>query len=347
MKCLRWLLSLCLVLLLSACGKGGGSEELTTTLSRSVLKYADITQSDPNVRKKYFLVAGGNDAANFAEEIIEQKKLLLELGAAEKEIVCFYSIPYDKTFREDENHFRALANDLSHCYPAFPKFIWEQMKQGGVENESIYVYITSHGSDPLSVGMRNWDADDRKWAEDWLRELPEIDQYFVDMKAAGFDGEPYGLGRRFKAVQTNEYSFEDLFVTPRNLKKALRNGVAPEAKKFIAIQACHSGGFIDSDESKFRPDTLQDLEKATVMTAARYDRASFGCGVGNFRTYFGGAFNDLLKARRSLPQNIDWQDLYREVSRKVKDMEETYYKRLDPKDQAHFRPSEPMFFSRP
>src|SRR4051812_38651238 len=92
------------------CGRkdevGINPEDGTTHLSRSVLKYSNHPGRALN-RKKYFLVAGGRDAANFAEEIIEQKRFLMTKGVPEREIACFYSIPFDSTFRRDQAHYRA------------------------------------------------------------------------------------------------------------------------------------------------------------------------------------------------------------------------------------------------
>lgn len=50
--------------------------------------------------------------------------------------------------------------------------------------------------------------------------------------------------------------------------------------KVVVISACYSGGFIDALKG---PSTM-------VITAARADRASFGCGTQSAITYFGRAF---------------------------------------------------------
>jgi len=50
--------------------------------------------------------------------------------------------------------------------------------------------------------------------------------------------------------------------------------------KVIVISACYSGGFIDA---------LKD-DDTMLITAARTDRASFGCGTDSDITYFGRAF---------------------------------------------------------
>lgn len=50
--------------------------------------------------------------------------------------------------------------------------------------------------------------------------------------------------------------------------------------RIVIVSACYSGGFIDALKS----------ERTLVITAARADRASFGCAAGNDFTYFGQAF---------------------------------------------------------
>lgn len=50
--------------------------------------------------------------------------------------------------------------------------------------------------------------------------------------------------------------------------------------KVIIVNACYSGGFVD---------TLRD-DSTLVMTSARADRTSFGCGATSDITYFGRAF---------------------------------------------------------
>jgi len=67
-------------------------------------------------------------------------------------------------------------------------------------------------------------------------------------------------------------------ITPVDLAQAI--GDALIGFRVIAVSACYSGGFIDA---------LRD-PKAMVMSAARADRPSFGCGVDSDITFFGHAF---------------------------------------------------------
>ncbi|MDO6747872.1 C13 family peptidase [Gilvimarinus sp. 1_MG-2023] len=73
-------------------------------------------------------------------------------------------------------------------------------------------------------------------------------------------------------------SHDFLDITPESLTAAL----APLAAtpKVLIISACYSGGFIDQLKA---PQHL-------VLTAARHDRTSFGCGDADTMTYFGRAY---------------------------------------------------------
>ncbi|WP_311239559.1 MULTISPECIES: C13 family peptidase [unclassified Xanthomonas] len=71
---------------------------------------------------------------------------------------------------------------------------------------------------------------------------------------------------------------EEDFISPQDLRKALDD--AGIDNRIIVLSACYSGGFIPALRS---PDTL-------VLTAARADRPSFGCGNTSNATYFGQAW---------------------------------------------------------
>ncbi|MEO7325713.1 MAG: C13 family peptidase [Dokdonella sp.] len=68
-------------------------------------------------------------------------------------------------------------------------------------------------------------------------------------------------------------------IEPDDLVDALKT--SPRIRwKVIVINACYSGGFVDA---------LRD-DSTMVMTSARADRTSFGCGADSDVTYFGKAF---------------------------------------------------------
>ena len=77
-------------------------------------------------------------------------------------------------------------------------------------------------------------------------------------------------------------------ITPARLLTALDK--AGIQNRVLVISACHSGSFI----SALQTDT------SLIVTAARSDRSSFGCGNENDWTYFGDAyFNHALRAETS------------------------------------------------
>jgi hypothetical protein len=68
-------------------------------------------------------------------------------------------------------------------------------------------------------------------------------------------------------------------IEPDDLADALKT--SPSVRwKVIVVNACYSGGFVDA---------LRD-DSTMVMTSARADRTSFGCGADSYITYFGKAF---------------------------------------------------------
>ncbi|APO93756.1 C13 family peptidase [Xanthomonas vesicatoria] len=71
---------------------------------------------------------------------------------------------------------------------------------------------------------------------------------------------------------------EEDFISPQDLRTALDD--AGIDNRIIVLSACYSGGFIPALRS---PDTL-------ILTAARADRPSFGCGNTSNATYFGQAW---------------------------------------------------------
>ncbi|SBV52030.1 hypothetical protein XBLMG947_2820 [Xanthomonas bromi] len=71
---------------------------------------------------------------------------------------------------------------------------------------------------------------------------------------------------------------EEDFISPQDLRQALDD--AGIDNRIIVLSACYSGGFIPALRS---PQTL-------ILTAARADRPSFGCGNTSNATYFGQAW---------------------------------------------------------
>ncbi|MEO7065197.1 MAG: C13 family peptidase [Dokdonella sp.] len=84
-------------------------------------------------------------------------------------------------------------------------------------------------------------------------------------------------------------------IQPEDLADALKT--TPGIRwKVIVVNACYSGGFVDA---------LRD-DSTMVITSARADRTSFGCGADSDLTYFGKAFLvDALNQTTSLRHAFD------------------------------------------
>ena len=78
------------------------------------------------------------------------------------------------------------------------------------------------------------------------------------------------------AIELNDLALRQ--ITPDLLAEAIHT--AGIRWRVTAISACYSGGYIDA----------LSASTALVMTAARKDRTSFGCGAESKITYFGRAY---------------------------------------------------------
>lgn len=94
-------------------------------------------------------------------------------------------------------------------------------------------------------------------------------------------------------------------ITPATLARALAQ--AGIERRVILVSACYSGGYLDALSG---PQTV-------VMTSARSDRTSFGCGGDFETTYFGRAYllealnqhKDLLKAFQSAEKSVSEREI--------------------------------------
>jgi hypothetical protein len=94
------------------------------------------------------------------------------------------------------------------------------------------------------------------------------------------------------------------FLTPEDLSQLLTEAGIGNA--VIVISACYSGGFIPALKSS----------RHMVITAARHDRPSFGCGNTDAATWFGRAF--LIEA---LNQTQDFKAAFEQARNTVKQRE--------------------------
>ncbi|CAN5224953.1 hypothetical protein BH11PSE14_BH11PSE14_16860 [soil metagenome] len=93
-------------------------------------------------------------------------------------------------------------------------------------------------------------------------------------------------------------------IGPADLRAALDD--AHIGWRVIVVSACYSGGFVDA---------LRD-EHTLVITAAREDRASFGCGNDSKITWFGKAF-----LADALNQTTDFEQGFQLASRQIREWE--------------------------
>ncbi len=90
-------------------------------------------------------------------------------------------------------------------------------------------------------------------------------------------------------------------IEPEDLRSALDD--AGIRWRVVVVSACYSGGFVDA---------LRDA-RTLVITAARRDRSSFGCGVDSQITWFGKAF-----LAQALNQTTDFRQAFALASRQVR-----------------------------
>lgn len=294
--------------------------------------------SEPTSNARIFLIAGSMDNANFGQEILDQRALWLKAGFKESDISCYYTMPLEKQFAADEAQYRAIAEDLKACYPASPKLIWAHLKDASLNRAAdfLYVYVTSHGGEPLSV-LANSDKigfPQKLRLKQMVEVLPDVDQYLISMDVLP-DGSTGNFPARMQDMYENKTPAKDHLFTPRYLKEALAE-FNPDMPKFVTIQACHSGGFLNTDEAKFQADTLTSLKNLTGITAARADRSSFGCDPGSERTLFGEIYTKELSAQINDPREIDWKALFDKVSADVSEIEGRV---------KGLKPSIPQFFT--
>ncbi len=283
-------------------------------------------------RAKIFLVAGGVEVANFAAEVIAQRRLWLARGYAADEIVCYWAHPFPAALHADRAQYRELADELRSCYRASAELLRDHLRQAsGAGLPFVYLYVTSHGDvDILPEGV----------PEDRLlpNERALFDQYVIQMGGgvgAGVDPGTLALAMRRGA------DGEGLVLSPRMLRDVLRAFPATTAK-IVVLQACHSGGFLDDDRPERRADTIVATPRLTAIAAARFDRTSFGCDSGAQMTYFGEVYTRLLTTRllpraRGEPTQIDWAALFRALRADIGRLER----------EVDVRPSLPVFVTTP
>lgn len=109
-------------------------------------------------------------------------------------------------------------------------------------------------------------------------------------------------------------------LTPEDIRDAL--DAARIRWRIVVVSACYSGGFIP---------TLRD-PRTLIITAARSDRASFGCGNDSQITWFGKAF-----LTQALNETTDFHEAFLRTRQTIAGWE----------TRGHETPSEPQYWAGP
>jgi len=287
-------------------------------------------------RAKIFLVAGSSQNANFAQEVLDQRAMWLRQGFAPEEIACYYVEPDRADFLDDASQWKYLKSELQDCYPASVQLLRRHLRAAAYSSnppDFIYLFVTSHGQRPISARMQAHERDDEDYRNlrAWAR-YPVMDDYIMAV-----EGDAQGRAQLKDLARDMDSGTrsDELFLTPRSVQGFLAQ-YFPDTPKFLVFQGCYSGGFLKDPRKDRKRDSLRELEQVTVLTAANYDRTSFGCDPGDNTTFFGGAFNELLAGYIGNPLTMDWKNLYRAVKNRISALEEQY---------EDLRPSEPLYFS--
>jgi hypothetical protein len=286
---------------------------------------------------RIFLVAGGRDSANFAQEVVDQRKFWLAQGYTANQIECFYAVPAPAQ-SEDAAQFLTLEEDLRDCRLAAPDIIFAAITEvaQNYAQDFFYLYVTSHGTDPpiarpITEQLRSnpraaWYVEAH--AEAQADPLSAAYQWFSPFRmevegakeASGWGWTSFTT-RYLNARQRPGIRVEDQLFTPKYLARALQK-FPVSVKKIVVLQGCHSGGFLLPPTAAPDPEeTLVTVENITVLTAARADRTSFGCDTSHHTTYYGGALQQVLEAHPGDIPKRKWQRVHKQVSGKVSKLE--------------------------
>lgn len=92
--------------------------------------------------------------------------------------------------------------------------------------------------------------------------------------------------------EDGETDVEPMTIVPPSVLAELLDTACPNRPSVVVISACFSGVFLPALSSNQR----------MIMTAARSDRSSFGCGVDNKYPYFDECFLSASQVTKNFPQ---------------------------------------------
>lgn len=274
----------------------------------------------PSPSTRVMLVAGGNDVANFAEEVVRQRGLWRRAGVAADDIACYWAKPTARAFADDRRQYGRLHDEMADCAEASAARVLGDIETIALAPpETFYLYITAHGVPSLGGDARSW-------------VLAPEERAFLAQPALALDGDPsvrVGAPADQLAALRSGTPADRVALTPASLRAAL--STLPDAtEKIVVLQGCYSGAFLAG------PDALTSLPNTTVLTAAASNRPSFGCGAGTRETFWGGALGRTLEdhvRRGTAPEHVKWHDVHLDVAARVRRLERALGQ----------RPSRPQF----
>jgi hypothetical protein len=289
---------------------------------------------------RVFLVAGGDDVANFAAEVVQQRKLWIGAGVPRDQIACYFAKPTDEGWAEDSEQYQALLSELRDCHRASPaRVLGDLARVARHDPPWVYVYVTAHGVESL---LELGESASSRRMRGLMLSLSATERDELDAAAIGLEAGP-GPGLADVGVvirkRRSGTALADLVLTPQTLADALTR-FPGQARKVVVLQACFAGGFIGHAPDAEAPATpLAEVPNLVGLAATAADRPSFGCDSGSTFTYFGGAFNgalaDALGAAPGDPTTLDWGAIFAKTAFAVGVMEAI----------ADERPSLPGFVS--
>jgi hypothetical protein len=301
--------------LASGCGarRGGSRPPLPAT----PFDHVPYREGRPDPSAKVFLVAGGDDIANFAAEVVEQRELWLAAGLEPREIACYWARPTRTAYREDRRQYDELTGELDDCFRAEPDTVLSHLRAAAdADLPWVYLYVSGHGLGPVlrwRAGTRDPDVASRKLGAT-PTEMAALDHHAIGLEAGPGPGleDVDAVVRGFRSGRPPRA----LMFSPPTLSEAL--ATFPETTpKFVVLQACFSGGFIGRPATHGGPSPLHDVPALTLLTATRWNRPSFGCSAGPARTQFGGTFGRVLAAELEpgkRPPDLDWARIHERVA---------------------------------
>lgn len=287
---------------------------------------------------RMFLVAGGSDIANFAQEVVQQRQLWRAAGIGDAQLACYWARPTDEAWQSDRDQYRALRDDVADCRRAEPATLRHDLLAVAKQKpSSVYIFVSSHGLPPI-LRWNQRTRDRRKVAAHF--ELSVSDVQTLDQHSVGLEAGPGpGLSDTRQIVDGYRAGqpVGDLMMSPSTLAETL--SVYPASTlKVVVLQACFSGGFIGDTAPDGELSALTQVPNIVILAATAHDRPSFGCGAGAKTTYYGGAINKSLLRHvedgAQLP-DIPWRAVSDDAAFAVDVMES-----VDGE-----RPSIPSFFS--